>query len=66
MSIIHLATQIKKWGQDLGFQQVGITDTHLESYEERFLEWLAQGFHGTMDYMANLRCGTNFYRWRPA
>lgn len=47
----HLATQIKIWGQALGFQQVGITDTNLQLYEKRFIEWLSQGFHGTMDYM---------------
>src|SRR5579883_1587058 len=58
----HLATQIKAWGLALGFQQIGITDTDLSRYEERFLEWLAKGFHGTMDYMQ--RHGTK--RTRPA
>lgn len=47
----QLTQQIKTWGLELGFQQVGITDTDLSQYEERFLQWLAQGFHGEMDYM---------------
>jgi len=47
-----LALQIKAWGRALGFQAVGITDTHLESAEARLLQWLADGHHGGMDYMA--------------
>lgn len=46
-----LANQIKTWGQALGFQQIGITDTDLHAYEDRFLAWLASGFHGEMAYM---------------
>jgi epoxyqueuosine reductase len=47
-----LANEIKQWGQALGFQQVGITDTDLAHYEARFLAWLDKGFHGEMDYMS--------------
>lgn len=47
----NLVNEIKTWGQALGFQQVGITDTDLTQYEARFLAWLAKGFHGSMDYM---------------
>jgi epoxyqueuosine reductase len=47
----NLANKIKNWGLELGFQQVGITDTDLSQYEQRFLDWLAQGLHGSMDYM---------------
>ncbi|TAK75734.1 MAG: tRNA epoxyqueuosine(34) reductase QueG [Gammaproteobacteria bacterium] len=57
-----LVNQIKQWGIELGFQQIGITDTDLSRYEERFLLWLSQGFHGEMDYMQ--RHGTK--RSRPA
>lgn len=46
-----LANYIKQWGNELGFQQIGITDTDLSHYEDRFLNWLAQGFHGEMGYM---------------
>jgi epoxyqueuosine reductase len=57
-----LARSIKAWGVELGFQQVGITDTHLGDAEARLLAWLAAGRHGDMDYMA--RHGTR--RSRPA
>lgn len=46
-----LVAQIKDWGLELGFQQIGITNTDLSQYEPRFLEWLARGLHGEMDYM---------------
>ena len=48
----QLANNIKQWGQALGFQQIGITDTDLTQYEQRFADWLAQGLHGSMDYMS--------------
>ena len=47
-----LATQIKAWGRALGFQAVGISDTDLRDAEARLQQWLAQGYHGEMDYMA--------------
>ena len=47
-----LATDIKRWGLELGFSQVGITDTDLSAAEERYRHWLLKGFHGAMDYMA--------------
>ena len=43
---------IKAWGKALGFQSVGISDTHLASAETHLLQWLADGYHGAMDYMA--------------
>ena len=46
-----LALQIKQWGQELGFQQVGITDTDLSAAEGHLDNWLANNFHGEMDYM---------------
>jgi epoxyqueuosine reductase len=47
-----LALAIKAWGLELGFQQIGIADTDLSSAEEHLLAWLAEGYHGEMDYMA--------------
>lgn len=47
----ELVNKIKAWGQELGFQQIGIADTDLSYYEPRLLEWLAKGLHGSMDYM---------------
>ncbi|MFA5982433.1 MAG: tRNA epoxyqueuosine(34) reductase QueG [Methylococcaceae bacterium] len=46
-----LSQQIKQWGLDLGFQQIGIADTHLEQAEIHLQNWLAKQFHGDMDYM---------------
>ncbi|MFU8787565.1 MAG: tRNA epoxyqueuosine(34) reductase QueG [Methylobacter sp.] len=46
-----LALLIKQWGQELGFQQVGITDTALQDAEAHLHSWLDNGFHGDMDYM---------------
>ncbi len=60
--LADLARSIKAWGAELGFEQVGITDTDLDAAEARLLSWLAAGRHGDMDYMA--RHGTR--RSRPA
>jgi len=57
-----LSERIKAWGHELGFQQVGITDTDLTTAEGRLMEWIASGRHGDMEYMA--RHGTK--RSRPA
>jgi len=57
-----LSRQIRHWGQELGFQQLGITDTRLDADEAHLLQWLAAGHHGSMDYME--RHGTR--RSRPA
>jgi epoxyqueuosine reductase len=48
----ELATQIKAWGRELGFQQLGICDVQLEEHEHRLEQWLARGYHGSMGYMA--------------
>ncbi len=47
-----LANNIKQWGAELGFNQIGITDTDLSQVEKSHQDWLAKGFHGEMDYMA--------------
>jgi epoxyqueuosine reductase len=46
-----LARDIREWGREAGFQQVGITDTDLSAYREHVLAWLSQGRHGTMGYL---------------
>ncbi|MES9962814.1 MAG: tRNA epoxyqueuosine(34) reductase QueG [Candidatus Sedimenticola sp. 20ELBAFRAG] len=48
-----LAEDVKRWGVELGFQQVGICDTDLTLAEVRFGEWSAQQRHGEMDYMVS-------------
>ena len=50
-NFLALAENIKSWSKELGFQQLGITDTSLETAEVRLLDWLDDGFHGEMDYM---------------
>ena len=52
MDYAALAASIKVWGRELGFQAVGIADADLSAAEPGLLEWLAQGWHGEMDYMA--------------
>lgn len=48
----QLALDIKQWGRELGFQQVGITDTHLDEDEIHLMNWLGAGRHGKMTYMS--------------
>ena len=43
---------IRRWGRELGFDDIGIADTDLAPEEARLVEWLAAGRHGAMDYMA--------------
>lgn len=57
-----LSADIKRWGAELGFDQIGITDTDLQHAEVEHQAWIAKGFHGEMDYMA--KHGTK--RTRPA
>jgi epoxyqueuosine reductase len=57
-----LATAITGWGRDLGFAEIGISDTELAAEEARLVAWLDAGRHGRMDYMA--RHGVT--RARPA
>ncbi len=58
----ELATRIKAWGRELGFQQIGITGTDLSTAEARLDDWLAAGLHGELAYMS--RHGRR--RTRPA
>ena len=48
----RLAEDIRRWGRELGFQQLGIADVELGVDEAWLRDWLAQGQHGEMDYMA--------------
>ena len=47
-----LAVNIKHWSSELGFQQAGIADVDLSQDETHLRDWLAQGQHGRMEYMA--------------
>ncbi len=51
LDLNQLAADIKIWGRELGFQQVGITDIDLGDAETRLQEWLAKGYHGSMEWL---------------
>tara|TARA_R110002110_G_scaffold414951_1_gene646738 strand:+ start:31514 stop:32563 length:1050 start_codon:yes stop_codon:yes gene_type:complete len=46
-----LADDIKTWGRELGFQQVGISDIDLSEAEAHLQTWLQNNYHGEMEYM---------------
>ena len=55
---VSLREWLGEQSRALGFDGLRITDTHLGSASERLHEWLEQGRHGQMEYMArhaNLR-----------
>ncbi len=52
MHIDELAAQLETWALDLGFQQVGVTDTDLNDYTPDYRAWLERQFQGGMAYMA--------------
>lgn len=47
----QLAAEIKLWGRELGFQQLGITDVDLGQHRQHLQQWLEKGYHGEMHYM---------------
>jgi epoxyqueuosine reductase len=56
-----LLENIRAWAYELGFDQIGVTDTDLHEHEVHLVNWLNNGLQGEMDYMA--RHGTK--RSRP-
>jgi len=52
IDLVRLVDNIKAWGRALGFQQVGISDVDLGQHEHHLNNWLEQGYHGDMHYMA--------------
>jgi epoxyqueuosine reductase len=44
--------QIRAWARELGFSQIGVSGVDLSAAEPGLQDWLAQGFHGEMGYMA--------------
>lgn len=47
----HLVGKIRRWAEELGFQQVGVSDIELDEHENRLNQWLQKGMHGDMEYM---------------
>lgn len=52
LDLHQLADDIKHWGRELGFQQVGITDIDLGEHEEKLQAWLSKGYQGSMEWLA--------------
>lgn len=52
MDFNKLASDIKVWARELGFQKVGISDINLEEQESALKNWLDAGYHGDMAWMA--------------
>jgi epoxyqueuosine reductase len=57
-----LAEKIQCWAEELGFSGLGITDIDLSAHESLLERWLANNYHGNMDYMAR----HGLMRARPA
>ena len=49
---INLREWLDEQSRQLGFDGLRITDTHLGDASERLKQWLADGRHGQMEYMA--------------
>lgn len=52
LDLDQLASTIKTWGRELGFQHVGIAGVELGEHEAHLQRWLDAGYQGEMDYMA--------------
>jgi len=53
LDMADLARDIKRWGEELGFQQLAITDVDLGEHRRHLQNWIASDYHGEMHYMAN-------------
>lgn len=62
--LTQLTQAVKAWGKELGFQEIRIADAaaDMSQSESGLKRWLAEGYHGEMDYM--WKHGTR--RTRPA
>jgi len=47
----QLARDIRIWSKELGFDEIGITNTDLSEHEAHLMNWLDAGYHGEMSYM---------------
>lgn len=47
----QLAQDIRAWSKELGFDEIGISNTELSEHEAHLMNWLAAGYHGEMHYM---------------
>ena len=54
-SLHDLANSIKRWGRELGFDDVAIADVDVSEATKRLDDWLSLGRHGEMSYLARHR-----------
>jgi epoxyqueuosine reductase len=47
----ELAARIRRWGQELGFQAVGISRAEVGAHADHLDRWLDSGSHGDMQWM---------------
>ena len=47
-----LMTQIRAWAKELGFQRIGVAGVELDEDAAHLRDWLGQGLHGDMQWMA--------------
>ncbi len=52
VDLVALVKKIKHWGQELGFDELGIAGADVSAAIPELLRWLELGHHGEMDYMA--------------
>ncbi|MDY6828432.1 MAG: tRNA epoxyqueuosine(34) reductase QueG [Pseudomonadota bacterium] len=46
-----LRLRMEQWARELGFDQLGVTDTDLSEAEGHLANWLKRGDHASLDYM---------------
>jgi len=49
---IQLVSNIQAWARELGFSQIGVAGIDMGSAEAGLMQWLGNGFHGDMAWMA--------------
>ncbi|WP_024850993.1 tRNA epoxyqueuosine(34) reductase QueG [Hydrogenovibrio kuenenii] len=47
----QLVKDIKNWGRELGFADIGIASIDLSAYEADYFNWIGENYHGDMTYM---------------
>lgn len=52
-NLATLQAQVRTWGRELGFSAIGFASVMLGEAENELMEWLAAGYHGSMNYMAH-------------
>ena len=62
LNLNQLRNNISNWASDLGFAEVGFSDTDLKADGKKLRSWLAKGMHGEMEYMTS----HGDMRWNPA